>query len=98
MLSLEKIEKEIAELENRNTCYSVCEKLAWLYIVKDHMFNNANDKFESDIFSSDNEFYEFANYLEKDKLIKVLSEHMEKLKVLHPNEYYEIIEALKGEM
>lgn len=38
MISLEKIEQEIKELEESgSTSYATCEKLATLYIVKDHL-------------------------------------------------------------
>ena len=37
MLKLEEINEEIKALENsNNTSYSVCQKLAILYIVRDH--------------------------------------------------------------
>ena len=38
MISLEKIEQEIRELEESgSTSYAVCEKLATLYTVRDHL-------------------------------------------------------------
>lgn len=44
MLKLEEINEEIKALENsNNTSYSVCQKLAILYIVRDHMNNKLRD-------------------------------------------------------
>ena len=37
MVSIEIIEEEILDLEKRDTSYAVCERLAWLYIVRDHL-------------------------------------------------------------
>lgn len=37
MVSLKEIEKTISELENGETSFSACEKLAALYVVKDHL-------------------------------------------------------------
>lgn len=37
MVSIETIEEEILDLEKRDTSYAVCERLAWLYIVRDHL-------------------------------------------------------------
>lgn len=37
MVSIEIIEEEILNLEKRDTSYAVCERLAWLYIVRDHL-------------------------------------------------------------
>lgn len=36
MLDLKEIDKEIEKLENCNMTYSVCQKLASMYIIKDH--------------------------------------------------------------
>ena len=36
MINLEMIQKEIDKLEAEPTCYYGCERLAWLYIVRDH--------------------------------------------------------------
>lgn len=37
MVSIEIIEEEILDLEKRDTSYTVCERLAWLYTVRDHL-------------------------------------------------------------
>lgn len=37
MVSIETIEEEILDLEKRDTSYAVCERLAWLYTVRDHL-------------------------------------------------------------
>ena len=37
MVSIETIEEEILNLEKRDTSYAVCERPAWLYIVRDHL-------------------------------------------------------------
>jgi len=37
MLDYDIILDEIEEIENRETSYATIQKLAWLYIVKDHM-------------------------------------------------------------
>ena len=37
MLDLKEINEEIAKLEAGKTCYPNCERLAWLYIVRDHL-------------------------------------------------------------
>lgn len=45
MLDMDEINKEIKKLEECNcTTYSVCQKLASLYIVRDHFKNSENYK------------------------------------------------------
>lgn len=43
MVSIETIEEEILNPEKRDTSYAVCERLAWLYIVRDHLKKPAAD-------------------------------------------------------
>ena len=40
MIDIKEVEKEIEKLENKDTSYSICEKLAILYIVRDHLKEN----------------------------------------------------------
>ena len=37
IISIDEVNKTIIELEQHDTTYATCEKLAWLYIVKDHI-------------------------------------------------------------
>lgn len=43
MLDLKEIEKEIEKLEKCNLTYNVCQKLANLYIIKDHWEKENNN-------------------------------------------------------
>ena len=48
MLNLKEINQEIKNLENsENTSYSICQKLAILYIVRDHLENSPSKNVES---------------------------------------------------
>lgn len=43
MLKIEEINEEIEKLENcENVSYNLCEKLAILYIVRDHMHKSSD--------------------------------------------------------
>lgn len=44
MLDLDIILEEIEEMENRETSYATIQKLAWLYIVKDHIMKDYIEK------------------------------------------------------
>jgi hypothetical protein len=37
MINIDEIEREILSLENKDTSYAACEKLACLYTVRDHL-------------------------------------------------------------
>lgn len=106
MLDLNVIEKEIAELESRNTCYAVCEKLACLYTVRDAvekkgMLSDAGEVGDSSVMSGgrvdiDNEFTMCAKKLDKVSLISVLSPIMNDMRVVMPLQYNSIITSLKN--
>ena len=37
MINTDELDKEILMLEKKDTTYANCERLAWLYIVRDHI-------------------------------------------------------------
>ena len=102
MLSINEVNREIEMLEKCDTSYYVCEKLAYLYIVRDHYEESRdNESDDSDVkiyskdFSSGTEFEYYASMMDRDTLIKVLSEPMERMGVLFPDGYTEIMEKMK---
>ena len=99
-------DKEIEELENRDTCFAVCEKLAWLYIVKDNLekkmtvSNNkisVSDAMNSSVKSNkgETEFMTYASKVSNARLNAVIDRHLSDLKVIMPNWYNKIIGDIK---
>lgn len=107
MINLGIIDGEIASLEEKKTSYDVIERLAWLYIVKDHICDNSTvnpvvvakttsiEPIEPASASS-SDFIRVASGKDKAKLIKVLDEHMEIIKFMHPKEYASLMEKIKA--
>lgn len=94
MIDLETIEREINELEARgDTTYSICERLSWLYIVRDHL-RPTNGETKSTQELSGSEFLEACSGLPYQQLMKVLDEHMSAIKVVYPLEYENVIAKL----
>lgn len=104
MLDLNVIEKEIAELERRNTCYAVCEKLACLYTVRDAvekkgMLSDAGEVSGytvANVRSDNSDFTMYARKMNKESLISVLSPIMNDIKVVMPLQYNSIITSLRN--
>lgn len=95
VVSLEKVEREIDELEARGeTTYSLCERLAWLYVVRDHLRPEARAS-ETQALSG-SEFLEAASGVSYPALMKVLDEHMEAMKVVYEREYSRVLAAIKA--
>lgn len=91
MLNLEEIDRTILELENHDTTYATCEKLAWLYVVRDHINNNQIKSYNL----RGSEFLNLCSGVEIPKLLDVINEYMDVVKVLHPKEYDSVTNRIK---
>lgn len=80
MVSIEIIEEEILDLEKRDTSYAVCERLAWLYTVRDHLKKPAADATVMEQRITDeltgSEFLKAASNVDYAALMGVLDNHM----------------------
>lgn len=106
MISIDEINKTILELEQHDTTYATCEKLAWLYIVKDHIDNtHATPSAQQDESTTGargvvpesykSEFLAAASNVDITELLDILDEHMNVIKVLHPREYESLMKMIK---
>lgn len=94
MIDLDIIEDEIRELEARgDTTYKLCERLSWLYIVRDHLLSK-KDKGTATPALQGSEFIELASGVSYPDFIRVMDEHMETMKVLYPKGYDSVIDRL----
>lgn len=95
MIDIETIEREIRELEARgDTTYSICERLSWLYIVRDHLRPVREEtRTTQDLRGS--EFLEAASGVNYPSLMRILDEHMSALKVVQPREYDSMMEKIR---
>lgn len=92
MIDVGVIEDEIAAIEAEDeTTYETCERLACLYIVRDHI------KAKSDADKSEaSEFLALAVGVPIQDLMKVIDEHMEAMKIVYPSEYSAIVSKIKA--
>ena len=90
MISLETIEREINELEAKDTTYAVCERLCWLYTVRDHIAPRERSEATTDAMSG-SEFMRAASNVNFLGLMKVLDEHMSAVSVVNPKEYESVM-------
>ena len=92
MVSLDIIEREISELEARETSYAVCERLCWLYTVRDHMVAKMQEEAVGALGGS--EFLKAVSGVPLQSLLKVMDEHMEALKTVYPREYEAVMRRI----
>lgn len=95
MIDLETIEREISELETRDTSYRLCERLSWLYTVRDHLMPQAaqDSALVPQIKGSD--FLEAASGTRCTELLKVINDHLETIKLLYPKTYSALIDKVR---
>lgn len=94
MIDLETIEREINELEARgDTTYSICERLSWLYVVRDHLRPTREDiRITNELSGS--EFMEAASGVSYPDLMHILDDHMSALQVVQPKEYQSVMDRI----
>lgn len=99
MVSLETIEREINELETQySTSYRLCERLAWLYICRDHLRQQvAPVPIDSGTQALEgSEFLELASGVSYTDLMRVLDEHMQALAAVQPRAYEATMDRIRS--
>lgn len=95
MISIDELNKTILDLEtNRDTTYATCERLAWLYIVRDHLTQKMSKEPLS--ISGDSEFLTAVNGKGGDAVWSIMNELMDTVHVLHPRIYESVIKKLNN--
>lgn len=93
MIDLSIIEEEISMLEQEeDTTYDVCERLAYLYIVRNNILSSQNEKEDTSPVSS--EFLEACVGVSLPELMKIINEHMEAIKIVYPVEYNAVLNKI----
>ena len=100
MVDLDIINGTIAEWEAKDLTFVVVERLAWLYIVRDHALINQPENKEPVIMpavaiSTGTEFMEACSKADPVKMWNVLDEFMSTVQVLQPKLYEATIDKLK---
>lgn len=98
MIDLETVEREISELEARQASYKLCERLSWLYIVRDHLYSKMyppDGKADLKSALSGSEFLDAANGKPYEDVMMVMDEHMETMKLLYPKTFESIIQRIR---
>jgi len=99
MISINKIDREIEELENGDsTSYSVIEKLAMLYTVRDHLMENRGNAIGYRMNSksdSDGEVARITRQMNPYEIEDEYREHMNRMREDHPEEYNREMERMR---
>lgn len=108
MPNIDIINGEIADLENKTMTYAVAERLAWLYIIRDHCcVGSATATVISSVepvessrlaidYESDTDFSRAINGKKQDEIWPIMDELMETIHVLVPRLYDGIMRKLQA--
>ena len=95
MIDLEIVEREINDIEvSKDTTYRTCERLAWLYIVRDHLRPTKADPRTQAMDGS--EFLEACSGVSYPALMTILDEHMQTLAVVQPRVYEALMRRIRA--
>ena len=94
MINPEELDKEILMLEKKDTTYANCERLAWLYIVRDHVTGQQQRQPTPLDVSGDSDFLRAVNGRDSVEVWELMDELMDALKVLQPKLYSSVMNKL----
>ena len=95
MLSLDKIEESILELERGDTCFSVCEKLASLYTVRDHLRGYSTSPEAVLQLAGESDFMQAINGADPAAIMPIMDELMDTIHALHPRMYDAVMQKIR---
>ena len=96
MISLDLVEREIRELEARGeTTYAQCERLCWLYTVRDHLRPEDGEPKRTQRLGG-SEFLEACSGVSYPALMQVIDDHMSAIRVVYSQEYERVMQAIRA--
>ena len=97
MINLDMINGEITELEAKTPTYATIERLAWLYIVRDHCaIGNSPERTANVIFyDGESDFAKIVNGRKTADIMRVLDELMSTLMAMQPRLYNMVMDMLQ---
>lgn len=96
MIDLETIEREINDLEARgDTTYSLCERLAWLYVVRDHI-RPVSEETRMTQRLTGSEFLDACSNVPYPQLMQILNEHMGAMRIVYEREYDNVMAKIRA--
>ena len=98
MIDLETIEREIDDLEHREASYRLCQRLSWLYSVRDHLREKIyppDGKAALKSALSGSEFLDAANGKPYEDVMRIIDEHLETIKLLYPKTFDGVVQRIR---
>lgn len=91
MIDLDEINRTILMLEDKDTTYANCEKLADLYIVRDHVTGQQAKQPQPLDVSGDSEFLQAVDGKDSMAAWAIMDDLMDTLRVVNPKAYASVL-------
>ena len=89
MANLDEINGEISRLESQAATYASIERLAWLYIVRDHLSSG------NEIPRGESEYMCACAGKTISQVMEIMDEMMETIHAIHPRLYAAVMDRLR---
>lgn len=96
MLDLDEINRTILMLEEKDTTYATCERLADLYIVRDHLTGYKHRQPTPLDITGDSEFLQAVSGKDSVKVWSVMNDVMDTIRVTAPRVYANVLHRLSN--
>lgn len=96
MINTDELDKEILMLEKKDTTYANCERLAWLYIVRDHITGQQQSQPTPLDVSGESEFLQAVNGRDSAQVWAVMDDLMDTVRVTAPRAYKSVMERIRA--
>lgn len=87
MINPDELDKEILMLEKKDTTYANCERLAWLYIVRDHISGQTTKQPIPLDVSGESEFLKAVEGKDSVAVWNIIDDLMDTIRVAEPGAY-----------
>lgn len=95
MINPDELDKEILMLEKKDTTYSNCERLAWLYIVRDHVTGQQTTQPTPLSVDPSSEFLQAVDGKDSVAVFAIMDDLMDTLRATAPRAYDSIMRKLR---
>lgn len=96
MINPEEIDREILMLEKKDTTYANCERLAWLYIVRDHITGQQAAQPAPLDISGESEFLQAVNGRDSVAVWAIMDDLMDTVRVTAPRAYDNVMRRIRA--
>lgn len=95
MINSDELDKEILMLEKKDTTYANCERLAWLYIVRDHITRQQAAQPTPLSIDPSSEFLQAVDGKDSVAVFFIIDDLMDTIRVTAPRAYESVLRKLK---